>query len=175
MLRAEVLRYADELRTPETVGLPQAAKPDAARVRALAKEIDALAAARIDPAELADLEAETLREFAAKKAKSGEGVVSMAELEGDEDDGAASAQVIDLMQVLRESLGASVGKGKGDGAAEADAPARKPAVRKTSAAKTTGAAANGTAATKRAAPRKTAKTTATRKPAGTKKSGRAAA
>jgi len=135
MLRAEVLRYLDELRTPEAVGLPKAAKADAARVRALAKEIDALAEAKIDAAELADLEAETLRKFAEQKAKSGKGVISMADLEGDEDDAASSAQVIDLVQVLRDSLGASAKK----------APATK------SAAKKTNAPAVKKAATKKAA------------------------
>ena len=135
MLRAQVLRYVDELRTPEAVGLPKPAKADAARVRALAREIDALAEAKVDPAELADLEAETLRAFAEKKAKAGEGVVSMAELEGDEDDAAASAQVIDLMQVLRESLGASAGKAKR--AADAHPPAKKPAAKKAAATKST--------------------------------------
>jgi DNA end-binding protein Ku len=143
MLRAEVLRYLDELRTPEAVGLPKPAKPDAARVRALAKEIDALAEAKIDPAELADLEAETLRKFAQQKAKSGEGVISMADLEGDDDDAAASAQVIDLMQVLRESLGASAKK----------APA------------TTSTAKPETTATKKTAARKTAAKKAAKKAA----------
>lgn len=133
MLRAEVLRYADELRTPEAIGLPKAGKVVAAREREFAKEIDALAEAKVDPAELADLEAETLRTFAEQKAKSGKGVVSMAELEGDEDSAASSAQVIDLMQVLRDSLGASAAKGKP--AAESPAAERKPAARKTTAAK----------------------------------------
>jgi DNA end-binding protein Ku len=149
-----VLRYADELRTPEAIGLPKAGKVDAARERAFAKEIDALAQAKVDPAELADLEAETLRSFAEQKAKSGKGVVSMAELEGD-DDGAASAQVIDLMQVLRDSLGASAAKAKP--AAESPAPERKPAARKTTAAKTNGA--TKTAATKTTAAKKAAKKT----------------
>ena len=135
MLRAEVLRYADELRTPEQVGLPKAEKGDAARVRAFAKEIDALAEAKIDPAELADLEAETLRTAAEQKANSGKGVVSMAELEGDEDDAATSAQVIDLMQVLRESLGARAGKGTSSAAPEAPSPARKSAAKKTASPK----------------------------------------
>ena len=137
MLRAEVLRYADELRTPESIGLPKAVKADAARVRALEREIDALAEAKIDPAELADLEAETLRTAAEQKAKSGKGVVSMAELEGDEDTGATSAQVIDLMQVLRESLGARPVKGASSEATETHAPARKSAAKKTAAPKET--------------------------------------
>ena len=145
MLRAEVLRYLDELRTPEAVGLPKAAKADAARVRALAKEIDALAEAKIDAAELADLEAETLRKFAEQKAKSGKGVISMADLEGDEDDAASSAQVIDLVQVLRDSLGASAKK-----APATKSAANAPAATK-SAAKKTKAPAAKKAATKKAA------------------------
>ena len=167
MLRAEVLRYADELRTSAAIGLPETGKADAARVRAFAKEIDALAEAGIDPAELADLEAETLRAFAEQKAKSGKGVVSMAELEGDEDGGSSSAEVIDLMQVLRESLGARAGKGAASDAAQTSAPARNSAANTATPAKTAsaarsagpkgdaakGAAANGGAAKKTAAKR----------------------
>jgi DNA end-binding protein Ku len=137
MLRAEVLRYADELRTPEAVGLPKPAKADAARVRALAKEIDALAKPAIDAGELADLEAETLRKFAEQKAKSGEGVISMAELEGDEDDGAASAQVIDLMQVLRDSLGASAKKSPATSTVKAPTTATRKTATGRAAKKTT--------------------------------------
>src|SRR5205085_5645330 len=58
ILRAEVLRYADELRTPETIGLPRPGKADAALVRALAKEVDALSKPGLDMTEMADLEAE---------------------------------------------------------------------------------------------------------------------
>jgi DNA end-binding protein Ku len=151
MLRAEVLRYLDELRTPDAIGLPKRAKADAARERALAKEIDALAEAKIDAAELADLEAETLRAFAEQKAKSGKGVISMAELEGDEDDAASSAQVIDLMQVLRDSLGARAGKASGSEAGEARAPARKAAAKRVPAAKKTPAKKAAAKKTKRAA------------------------
>jgi DNA end-binding protein Ku len=150
MLRAEVLRYADELRTPEAIGLPKAEKGDAARVRAFAKEIDALAEAKVDRAELADLEADTLREAAQQKAKSGNGVVSMAELEGDEDDAAASAQVIDLMQVLRDSLGARAGTSAAAAAPDASAPARKSAAKK-SAPKEPAAKKAAAKKTKRAA------------------------
>ena len=150
MLRAEVLRYADELRTPEAVGLPEPTKADPARVRALAKEIDALARPAIDAAELADLEAETLRSFAEQKAKSGKGVISMAELEGDEDDAAASAQVIDLMQVLRESLGATVAKKAPARTAAAPESTAKTAAKKT-ATRTAGRKTERAKATKRAA------------------------
>jgi len=68
-------------------------------------------------------------------------VISMADLEGDEDDAASSAQVIDLVQVLRDSLGASAKK----------APAT------TSAAKKTNAPAAKKAATTKAATKKAAR------------------
>jgi DNA end-binding protein Ku len=112
MLRAQVLRYADELRTPESIGLPEPGKAGAAAVRAFAKEIDALAEPALDLAEMADLEAETLRAFAEKKAKSGKGVIAMEDLEDDDGESGGGADVIDLMQVLRASLGASAAGGK---------------------------------------------------------------
>jgi len=141
LLRAEVLRYADELRSPEAIGLPKAGKADAARVRAMGKEIEALARPGLAAAEMADLEAETLRKFAQQKAKQkGATVISMDELEDPDDDSGGSGEVIDLMQALRKSLGVT------------------PAAKK-SAAKT-GTAKAGTAAKARA--KTTAKTTAKR-------------
>jgi DNA end-binding protein Ku len=110
ILRAEVLRHADELRTPATIGLPEPGKADASSVRAMAKEIDALSKPGLDMHEMADLEAETLRKFAQQKAKKGAGVISMDELEGPDDESpGGSAQVIDLMEVLRKSIGATAG------------------------------------------------------------------
>ena len=135
ILRAEVLRYADELRTPATIGLPKPGKADASAVRAMAKEIDALSKPGLAYAELADLEAETLRKFAQQKAKKGKGVISMDELEDPDDDSAGgSAQVLDLMEVLRKSLGANAGSAA---APKTASPKGKTPVAKTAARKTT--------------------------------------
>ena len=135
ILRAEVLRYADELRTPETIGLPEPGKADASLVRALAREIDALSKPGLDRAEMADLEAETLRKYAQQKAKKGEGVIAMDELEGEDDESGGSAEVIDLMEVLRKSLGAKAGAATASktASAKAAAPARKVAAKKSRA------------------------------------------
>ncbi len=122
ILRAEVLRYADELRTPETVGLPKPHKGEAGAVRALARAIESLSKPGLDLAEMQDVEAAALRHFAEKKAKSDEGVIAMAELEDVDGDGGGGAEVIDLMDVLRKSLGA---RAAGDGA-KAAAPAAAP-------------------------------------------------
>jgi DNA end-binding protein Ku len=127
ILRADVLRYADELRTPESIGLPKPGKADAGLARALAKEIDALSKPGLDMAEMADLEAETLLKFAQQKAKKGEGVIAMENLEGEDEESGGSAEVIDLMEVLRKSLG-----GK---AAAASAPKTSAAKKTTTASK----------------------------------------
>ena len=112
ILRAETLRYADELRTPESIGLPKPGKPDAKLASALEKEIAALAKPAIDPSELADVDVSALRTLAQRKAKSGKGVVAMQDLEDVDDDVGGSAEVIDLMQALRKSLGADTGGAK---------------------------------------------------------------
>ena len=174
ILRAEVLRYADELRTPETIGLPKPGKADASLVRALAKEIDALGKPGLDLAEMADLEAETLRKVAERKAKSGKGVIAMADLEDPDDESGGSAEVIDLMQVLRNSLGAKAASARAAPAASATTPApagkatrRKTPAKKTSAKKTSvKKASSENASANRAAAQKThAKKAQTRKSA----------
>lgn len=119
VLRAQTLRYANEVRTPETVGLPKPAKPTADRVKALAKEIDALAQQGVDLREMEDIEAATLRKFAERKAKSGKGVIRTDDLEDDDGDTLGSGEVVDLMALLKRSLGG------GPTLDEAQAPARK--------------------------------------------------
>jgi DNA end-binding protein Ku len=115
ILRAETLRFADEVRTPEDVGLPQAAKPKAAVVKQIEKEIVARAADGLDEAELADRAAERLLQLVAEKERSGEGVVDAPAGAV----GAPSEGVIDLMEVLRRSLqgGAAAGEDRGGGKA----------------------------------------------------------
>jgi len=123
ILRADVLRYADELRTPATIGLPKPRKADAGLVRALAKEIDALGKPALDPAEMEDLEAESLRKLAQQKAKSGKGVIAIEDLESPDDESGGSAEVIDLMEVLRKSLGAKAATARAATASSTTQPA----------------------------------------------------
>lgn len=52
ILRAETLRFHDEVRSPADVGLPERSQPDAERVRAFEGLIDGLSADRFDPEEL---------------------------------------------------------------------------------------------------------------------------
>lgn len=100
ILRAETLRFADEVRTAEDVGLPEPKKPKAAAVKKIEKEIAALAEKELDERELEDLAAERLLDLVQRKEESGEGVVEApAGVEA-----APSEGVIDLMEVLKRSL-----------------------------------------------------------------------
>jgi DNA end-binding protein Ku len=109
VLRADTLRYADEIRSPDTVGLPKHAKPAAAKVTQFVKEIDALTKRELDVSELKDTEADALQALVAEKQKHDEGVVHPKGMEDvDTDPAESGAKVIDLMAVLRKSLSKNV-------------------------------------------------------------------
>jgi DNA end-binding protein Ku len=105
VLRAETLRFADELRTADDIGLPDAPKITAADLKKVHAQIKRLAKAHLDPNELADESAEKLIKLAEKKAKKGGDVVHPAEPVEEESD-SDSAEVIDLMERLKRSLAA---------------------------------------------------------------------
>lgn len=118
ILRAETLRFADELRTPEDVGLPAPEKPRPAAVKRVRAEISKRAKPRLDLAELEDRSAGRLRALAERKAAAGEGVVQVEEAP-EERDG-----VIDLMEILKARLQAEEDDG---GAAGGEGGAAEPA------------------------------------------------
>jgi len=100
ILRAETLRYFDELRTPEGVGLPAAGKAAGKLVKQYEHDIDALLEKRLGLDELEDRDAEALQELAQRKSKRGKDVFTMA-VQKEEDGG---AEIVDLVQLLRRSL-----------------------------------------------------------------------
>lgn len=105
VLRADTLRYTDEIRTPESIGLPKAKKPAASKVTQFGKAIDDLKRTSLDMSELADQDAQALRELAESKQKKDEDVIHQRGLEeADAEATEGSAQIIDLMEVLRKSL-----------------------------------------------------------------------
>jgi DNA end-binding protein Ku len=101
ILRAETLRFADELRTPADVGLPEPDEVDAAEVQVLEKEIGALAAKRLERSDLADRQSRRLLELVREKLESGVDVLEAPEELEPEEEG---EDVVDLMRVLKESL-----------------------------------------------------------------------
>jgi DNA end-binding protein Ku len=151
ILRAETLRFHDEVRTADELELPDIEAPDTT-TRALRREIAKRKQKTLPKAELKDDYAERLLAIVEKKRKKGVDVVAYdvdAEAAGDEDDDS----VIDLMEVLKRSMRAvdegGGAKRSGRGAAKQKAAGARKAARG--------------AATKRAgAAKSTAKSTAKR-------------
>jgi DNA end-binding protein Ku len=98
ILRAETLRFSDEIRTPKNVGLPKKGKVAAAKVRSLEKSIQNLSKDDISTEEMKDTVAERLFELARKKQARKEDVVKT-------EAPAKRAEVIDIMEALKRSLG----------------------------------------------------------------------
>jgi DNA end-binding protein Ku len=103
VLRADTLRYADEIRAPESIGLPKRPKVAASKVTQFTKAIDDLTRKELDMSELEDEEAEALKELVEAKQKDGDDVIHPSGLEEEDAEG-GGAQIIDLMAVLRKSL-----------------------------------------------------------------------
>jgi DNA end-binding protein Ku len=124
ILRAETMRFADELRSAEDVGLPtRPSKADARTVTKIEKAIAKLAADDLDPDELEDRETEQVRKLAAEKRKRGTDVVEAEEVEGEEGEDAPG----DLVRALAASLG---GGRRGPSAVRRRIPARRAGTRR---------------------------------------------
>ncbi|WP_420128976.1 Ku protein [Longimicrobium sp.] len=99
ILRAETLRFADELRSAADIGLPEAVEPDAAAVKRMDREIGKQVEARLDTRELEDHSADRLMKVVRQKVRSGDDVVHL-----DESEQERSSDVIDLMEILKRRL-----------------------------------------------------------------------
>lgn len=98
ILRAETLRFSDEIRSPQDIGLPDATKTPTARVSDFEKAIAKLSADDIDRNELKDEDSERILQLARKKQSRHEDVI---EAGGPQKGG----EVVDIMAVLQRSLG----------------------------------------------------------------------
>lgn len=101
ILRAETLRFHDELRSPAAVGLPEPRQADDARVRRFRKAMKPRSRKSLDRDELSDRYSRNVRERVRRKLEAGEDVLEAPEPEAEEEGG---EKVVDLMQVLKESL-----------------------------------------------------------------------
>jgi DNA end-binding protein Ku len=128
ILRAETLRFADELRTPEDVGLPDVMKAPPAEVKKFETQI-AKHAKKLDMHEFLDDYTERLEKLVARKERKKEDVVRAPEELREEEEG---GEVVDLLAVLSRSLG------QGSGAKRK--PAKRAAPKRASSAKKKGGA-----------------------------------
>lgn len=101
ILRAETLRFHDEVRTPEQVGLPKLQHADKKAVEQMRAAIKKLIHKQLDPGLLSDQQVLNLRRRIDAKLKSGTDVLKAPE---EPVPAEAAGNVIDLMQVLKERL-----------------------------------------------------------------------
>jgi DNA end-binding protein Ku len=100
ILRAETLRFQDELRSAEDVGLEGVSDVEKDAVRKLEREIEKLTRQKLDLEELRDDFAERLIEHVSEKHKARADVVVSGEVEAEEPE----ETVIDLMELLKSRL-----------------------------------------------------------------------
>jgi DNA end-binding protein Ku len=109
ILRAETMRFHDEVRSPEQIGLPSRQKPATAAVRSIERFIAQRSRASLPTTELRDKASDRLLKLIERKRKRDENVVTAP------GKSKRKAEVVDLVEVLRRSLGQS-GKTAGRGA-----------------------------------------------------------
>jgi DNA end-binding protein Ku len=102
ILRAETLRFADEIRSPADVGLPDPVKVPAAALRRFQKLIDEHAADALPREELRDQRTEALARLVERKRARNEDVIRT-----DASADTGRAEVIDIMSVLKRRLAAT--------------------------------------------------------------------
>ena len=97
ILRAETMRFADELRSPKDVGLPKKKEPPKATVTKFEKFIANKSKKQFSAAKLSDKQADSLLKLVKRKQNKRANVVRVEEE-------AADHKVIDLVQILKRSL-----------------------------------------------------------------------
>jgi DNA end-binding protein Ku len=121
ILRAETMRFADEIRSAEDAGLPKRSKIEKKAVRRFARALDDLFAEELDPDELEDRRSRAIEKLVRSKLAAGKDVVTPAierETSGGRDRG--DRAVIDLMEELRRRMRSGAGP-----SADAPAPGRR--------------------------------------------------
>jgi DNA end-binding protein Ku len=98
ILRAETMRFADELRSPSDVGLPKKKAPPKAKVSKFEKLITGKSKKQFSPTKLADKQTDELLKLVKQKQKKRSNVVEV-DVEADTDH-----KVVDLVQILKKSL-----------------------------------------------------------------------
>ena len=107
ILRAETLRFHDELRSTEDIDLPEPAKPSRTLVRKFEKAIDAATENDFDEAELNDDHADRLLQLVEEKQEAGNDVVHAPAGATDEE---GDADVIDIMEAIKRRIRAAAAK-----------------------------------------------------------------
>jgi DNA end-binding protein Ku len=98
ILRAETLRFADEVRSPQEIGLPKPKRVSKTEVQRFERLIKTKSANEISPQELRDEQNERLLKLIENKHAKHKDVVESEAAER------KPGKVVDLMEVLKKSL-----------------------------------------------------------------------
>jgi DNA end-binding protein Ku len=121
-LRAVTMRFAQELRTPDDVGLPRVARAPAERRQEMERALAELTEDELDLKLLDDEYASALLDLAEAKREAGRDVVEIEEAPAEDDE--ESADVIDIMAVLKQRMGGAARKpARAQGASGGERPA----------------------------------------------------
>jgi len=100
ILRAETMRFADELRSPADIGLPKKKEAPKATVHKFEKLIATKSKKQFTPTKLADKQTDSLLKLVKKKQAKRANVVKV------EEEVDTGHKVVDLVQILKKSLNA---------------------------------------------------------------------
>ncbi len=103
LLRAEILRFHDELRSPADLGLPAAKVVDRAWLRAVETAMNDLASDTLEREALVDTHTRRLRELIERKIESGTDILAAPPPE-EEPEAEEGTEMVDLIQILRRGL-----------------------------------------------------------------------
>ncbi len=131
ILRAETLRFENEIRKPEDIGLPKVAKAAPADVKKFEAQI-AKHAKKLNLNEFLDDYTERLEKLVAAKERKKEDIVKMPAEAREEAEG---GEVVDLLAVLSRSLGGSATGATRKPARRAPAKKRRTSAKKQSSKK----------------------------------------
>lgn len=98
ILRAETMRFADEIRSPKNIGLPKKKEPPQATVRKFEKLIASKTKKQFSPTKAADKQTDELLKLVKKKQTKRANVVTV------ESEAETDHKVVDLVQVLKKTL-----------------------------------------------------------------------
>ncbi len=103
ILRAQTLRFADEIRSPEDIGLPKKKKTQKAAVGKFEKLIAKHSERQLSTKELKDQQTDRILKLVKSKQSRGKDIVETEEKSSDD------GKVVDIMDVLKKSLAAKRG------------------------------------------------------------------
>lgn len=104
VLRAETIRFSDEIRSPEDVGLPEPSETSSSLVGKFRKAIRRYHGDRLDESDLEDKGDQQLRELVKRKLRDGEEVLDTRDEVDEKDQDADEAPTADFIDVIRRRL-----------------------------------------------------------------------